>query len=477
MARSGALRVALLLLLAAGCSERPAAPQGEPQRGAPPPIVLVSLDTLRADALTPYGYALPTSPVLERFAREAVRFADAHANATATLPSHLSLLSSLYPAQLGITRADGENDNQARTRLRLADGVLTLAEALRAHGYQTLAFSDGGFVHPYYGFDQGFERFEVATGPGLYWNQLRRTTHRLADALAARDARGERAPLFLFLHSYDIHEPYSAPRPFERAFSEGSYAEFERAHGFAARPALVSRRRGSLSPRDVAWIRGLYDNGVRATDAALGSLFRVLRRHGLYDAALIAIVSDHGEEFLEHGDFGHGPRVYQELVRVPWLLRLPGAREAGRVVEAPVALLDLAPTLLDLAELPVPASFAGRSLRGVILRHDDGAWLGSRPLYVEAPDARRGALALRRGREKLVLPARGAPAELYDLAEDPGETRDLAAQRPQRAAALRAELLEWSERMQREAAQAGTLAVPADTPHPGEALRALGYVE
>lgn len=193
MARSGALRVALLLLLAAGCSERPAAPQGEPQRGAPPPIVLVSLDTLRADALTPYGYALPTSPVLERFAREAVRFADAHANATATLPSHLSLLSSLYPAQLGITRADGENDNQARTRLRLADGVLTLAEALRAHGYQTLAFSDGGFVHPYYGFDQGFERFEVATGPGLYWNQLRRTTHRLADALAARDARGESA--------------------------------------------------------------------------------------------------------------------------------------------------------------------------------------------------------------------------------------------------------------------------------------------
>jgi arylsulfatase A-like enzyme len=470
--RAAARALALLALgAAAGCGA-PSAPL------AAPPIVLVSLDTLRADALSAYGYPRPTSPALARFAAEAVRFEQAHAHASATLPSHLSLFTSLYPPQIGITRNDGRNDTQARTRLRLPDAALTLAEALRAKGYRTLAWSDGGFVHPYYGVDQGFEHFELASGPGLYWNQLPHTLARIDAELTRRAGLGERGPLFLFVHCYDIHEPYSAPPRFERRFSPGSYLEFEAQHGFAARPALLSRRASSLAPEDVAWARGLYDNGVRAADAGMAGLFALLRRHGLYDRALIAVVSDHGEEFLDHGDFGHGPRVYQELARVPWLLRLPGGREAGRVIAAPVGLVDVAPTLLELAGLPVPRSFGGRSLRDLIEGRDDGAWLESRPLLIEAPDARRGAVALRRGREKLVLPRREGPAELYDLHDDPGETRDLAPAQPQRAAVLRAELEMWVAELQRQGARAGTLAVPNEEPHPARAaLEALGYVE
>jgi arylsulfatase A-like enzyme len=469
-ARRCALALAALWSLA-GCG-----PSRAPANA--PPIVLVSLDTLRADALTPYGYVRPTSPALARFAREAVRFEQAHAHATATLPSHLSLFTSLYPPQLGITRNDGHNETQAKTRLRLPDAAFTLAEALQEKGYRTLGFADGGFVHPFYGMDQGFDRFELATGPGLYWNQLPRTLERIEAALAAREQRGEREPLFLFVHCYDIHEPYSAAPRFERRFSAGTYLEFEAKRGFAARPALLSRHRAELTPDDVAWARGLYDNGVRATDAAMAGLFALLRRHGLYDGALIAILSDHGEEFLDHGDFGHGPRVYQELARVPWLLRLPGARQAGRVIAAPVGLVDVAPTLLDLAGLPLPQAFGGRSLRGVIEGTDAGAWLEQRPLLIEAPDARLGALALRLGREKLVLPRREGPAELYDLRDDPGETRDLAAAQPERTAQLRSELETWVAELQRQGARAGTLAVPNEEPNPARgALEALGYVD
>jgi arylsulfatase A-like enzyme len=466
--------LALLALAAlAGCGDARA-----PEPAGPPAIVLVSLDTLRADALGSYGYPRPTSPALDAFAREAVRFADAGAQATATLPSHLSLFTSLYPARIAITRADGRNDTQARTRLRLPDAALTLAEALRARGYQTLAFTDGGFVHPFYGMDQGFDAFEMATGPGLYWNQLPRTLAQIEKRLAARAQAGDRSPLFLFVHSYDVHEPYSDIPAFARRFSEGSYAEFERERGFAARPALLSRHRPELTARDTEWVRGLYDNGVLATDTAMAGLFALLRKYELYDGALIAVVSDHGEEFLDHGDYGHGPRVYQELAHVPWLLRLPGARSGGRVVSQPVALLDVAPTLLDLAGLPVPPEFQGRSLRALLDGSDDGAWLASRALLLEAPDARRGAAALRRGAEKLVLPARDAPAELYDLASDPGERRDLAAEQPERAAALRAELETWVKRLHVEGAQAGTQAVPNREPHPSRgALEALGYVE
>ena len=210
----------------------------------------------------------------------------------------------------------------------------------------------------------------------------------------------------------------------------------------------------------------------------MAGLFALLDKHALYDGALIAVVSDHGEEFLDHGDFGHPPRVYQELAHVQWLLRLPDARDAGRVIAQPVALLDVAPTLLDLAGLPVPAEFQGRSLRGLLSGSDDGAWLAERALLSKPPT--RGAARWRCGAARRSSCSRRATAraELYDLAADPGETRDLAAERPERAAALRAELEAWVKQLHREGAQAGTQAVPNRDPHPSRgALEALGYVE
>jgi arylsulfatase A-like enzyme len=470
--RSRTRRLAALALWAA--SALACGPSGDP--GPRPSIVLVSLDTLRADHLTPYGYQRPTSPVLAAFAAEAVRFEAAHAHATATLPSHLSLLTSLLPPQLGITRP-GPHRSQATTRLRLADAVVTLAEVLRDHGYHTAAFSDGGYVHPFYGFDQGFEHFSVTSlQQGAYRNGLRRSLDRLREWLDGRDPPD--APVFVFLHTYDIHEPYSAPKPFDRAFSDLDYAGFRALRGFDARPVELSRRRAELTSEDVERARGFYDNGVRATDQALARLFALLRRHGLYQPALIAVLSDHGEEFLDHGDFGHGPRVYQELARVPLLIRLPGGEQAGRVVPGPVGLIDVAPSLLDFAGLPVPEDFAGRSLRGVMTGADTGAWLEQRPLYVDVPDVTSGVAALRRGDWKLIRGPEGP--ELYRLDRDPGERRDLAAREPERVRELSQLLDAWVVEMRETARRRGTLAVPSRETHPAEqeaALRALGYLE
>jgi arylsulfatase A-like enzyme len=467
-------RALLALALAGGLACAPS-----PVASAGPPIVLVSLDTLRADHLTPYGYARATSPSLARFAGESVRFDAAHAHSTATLPSHISLLTSLLPPSFGITRA-GEHGSQASTRLRLADPVVTLAQVLERHGYRTAAFTDGGYVHPFYGFDRGFEHFSVTrANEGAYWNGFRKSLGRMEDWLDELLASSAQPPpVFLFLHTYDIHEPYSAPKPFDRTWTDLDYRGFRAERGFEARPVELSRRRAELTARDVERVVGFYDNGIRATDQALGRLFAGLRKRGLYDDALIVVLSDHGEEFLDHGDFGHGPRVYQELARVPLLLRLPGGAEAGRAIAGPVGLIDVAPTLLDLAGLPIPASFSGRSLRAVISGDDDGAWLEERPLYVDAPLVKSDVAALRRGPWKLIRS--GRRSELYHLGDDPGETRDLASRQPQRARALRRELDDWIAALRTRARTEGTLAVPSRESHPAEqaeALRALGYVE
>jgi arylsulfatase A-like enzyme len=447
-----------------------------PSATARTPVILISLDTLRADHLTPYGYDRPTSPALARFARQAVRFDAAHAHATATLPSHLSLLTSLLPPQIGITRP-GENDTQARTRLRLPEAALTLAEVLHEHGYRTAAFTDGGYVHPYYGMDQGFDVFQVTTPrEGAYRNGFRTGLRRAAEWLGKRPA--DREPPFLFLHTYDIHEPYSPPPPFDRHFTDEDYAAFRERRGFDARPVLLSAHRGELTPQDVDSVRGFYDNGVFATDKALGNFFLLLHKRGIFDEALIVVLSDHGEEFLDHGDFGHGPSVYQELARVPLLVKLPGGAGGGRVVEDPVGLVDVAPTVLDLLGLPIPDAFAGASLRALLEGRDRGAFFEERPLYVDVPDVGAHVAALRRGRWKLVR--RGDRSELYDLGADPGEQRDLAAREPERTRALAEQLSRWTAELQQQGRRAGTWATPAPEPHPKEqqeALRALGYVE
>lgn len=428
-------------------------------RPAPPPIIVLSLDTLRADHLPSYGYARATAPTLDAFASEAVRFDEAIAQANATLPSHLSLITSLYPPHFRITRSR-DHTNQIRTRLRLPDAVQTLTEVLRDAGYETAAFTDGAFMNANYGFDQGFDTFSFnrysTTKPDF---GLRFTLHKLASFLDERSRAAPEKPLFLFVHSYDVHEPYDAPPPYDRVFGELSYAQLTEELGVKPRPRLLDRRADELSQQQVDAVRALYDNGIRRADALVGELFSLFRRHGLYDPALLVVLSDHGEEFREHGRFGHGLQLYRENVRVPLLIRLPEGRHGGRVVHEPVALLDVAPTLLELAGLPIPDQFAGRSLAPAVAGRPMPS-LASRPIYFECANLEDGVYGMQRGRWKIVRARRGGASEIYDLTGDPGETRNLVDGDPVLRDDLASQLETWQREMEATGRRNRWLSIP-----------------
>lgn len=455
----------VLAISGGGCGEQPV---------SCPSIVLVSLDTLRADHLSVYGYQRETSPVLDRFASEAIRFEEALAQAPGTLTSHLSLFTSLYPPQFGITRRDGRNWNQAVTTLRLRDSVVTLAEILREHGYRTIAFTDGGAVSPRYGFDQGFELYRVI--PRLVGKGKRLRIHSSIaelDGLLGKHENDEQ-PFFLFIHTYHIHSPYQSPPPFDRYFTSISSLALGGQRQFLINPA---RNKRAEAHADL--VRGFYDNGIRATDDSLRDLFDLLRRRGLYESSVIVVLSDHGEEFLDHGGFGHGGRLHQEHLLVPLLIRLPGGRRGGTVLPGPVGLVDVAPTLIELAGLEVPDQFRGRSLKRLLEGTDAGTWLAERRLYSDIPNVRSGLRSLRRGRWKLIESPWEQRVELYDLEVDPEETVNLAEDRTEILGQLRGELTDWVSEMEDRAQRDGTLAVDTNEPLSSEhreQLRELGYL-
>jgi arylsulfatase A-like enzyme len=358
---------------------RVAAPAAEAARaaaaGAPPNLVLISIDTLRADHLGCYGYARATSPVLDALARRSLRFADAHAPTPWTLPSHATMLTGRDPLELGILDKSGT----------LPAGVPTLAEPLRARGYQTAAFVDsgpGGFVGARRGFDRGFDRFSHAphgagAGAGEDENDMRRTVDAGLEWLRHRDPS---RPFFLFLHTKSVHSqpqgrrggrhaPYDKPDAYLARFLPGARLRFSwndagRAGAGYLREMNKRIARGTLG-RDafpdakLAELVALYDAGIYYVDEQIGRLLASLAELGLEGDTAVVVTADHGEAFLDHRFFLH-QELYHPLIQVPLILRLPDGRRG--TVERTVRLADLAPTLLALAGAEPPRELRGRSL-------------------------------------------------------------------------------------------------------------------
>jgi arylsulfatase A-like enzyme len=433
------LSVALAGALPGGCTGgRVSAPVPD----GPRRIILISLDTVRADHLGIYGYDLPTSPALDRFAASAVVFDDAVAQASATLASHASILTSRIPRHHGASFAN---------RHGLGAGVPTLAGLLRDAGYRTAAFTGGGQLDRRFGLDRGFEEyretrfnqnFHDTAGLGIEW---------------LRAHRGER--VFLFLHTYEPHHPYVA-----RGL-RGLESDYD-----GPLPPVISLellkeiKSGSreIDERDLRHIVNAYDNDLRSTDDGFRRLHRFLRRQGLLEDALIVVTSDHGEEFGEHGSVGwHGHTLYEELLRVPLIVKLPGNAHAGTRVPSSVRGLDIAPTILELAGVPVPDGFQGVSLRPLM---SPGSLSVDRPALSEL-DAVPSSVSYRRRPWKL------DGARLFDLDADPLEARDLAPVEPERLESLNQSVREWL----------GILPPPAPErveleDSTLEQLRALGYL-
>lgn len=334
-----------LLLAAAlwtGCAE-PALP---PVRG----IVLISIDTLRADHLGAYGYARDTSPFLDELAARGVLFERAVAQYPNTLTSHMSLLTGLYPAEHGVFPPDGV----------LSPSIPTLAELLAAAGWRTAGFVEDGYVNGEYGFERGFSRWHDEVGrylPTQIEQTLERGVSFLREMAETRET-GETEPFFLFLHTYAVHDPYDPPEPFASRYWQGPRPE---GAFHPAGPELLAfnRRQGELSEAARRWLVARYDGSIRYADSVLRGFFAELDRLGLTDEVAVVVTSDHGEEFLEHGRLAH-TQVYDETLHVPLLVIHPGV--TPRRVPALVQGIDLFPTLLELAGVGVPEHASGRSL-------------------------------------------------------------------------------------------------------------------
>ena len=324
-----------------------------PSSGCPDCNVLViSIDTLRADHLGCYGYPKPTSPNIDRFRKESVLFRTAIAHAPSTEPSHASIFTSMIPAHHGALRAK---------RMPISKNVVTMAEILRSAGYRTVSFNGGGQVGASYGFDRGFEVYESSTG---------RFSEKVGAAIdwLERNAEGK---FFLFLHTYEVHAPYEPTADYLRLFE----TEYSGTLPDRITPGLLIKINAGavdLDGRDVRHIVNTYDAQIRSMDDAFGKLITHLRSTRLLDRTLIVFTSDHGEEFGEHGQLGrHSHALYDELLRVPLIVRMPGARSASTVVERQVRGIDILPTVVDVLDLQSLAQFEGSTLTGLMAQRQE----------------------------------------------------------------------------------------------------------
>jgi arylsulfatase A-like enzyme len=437
-----------------------------------PNVLLVMVDTLRADHLSCYGSTVVRTPHIDQLADAGLRYANAFSQASWTRPSVATILTGLYPSSHGaVHKAD-----------RLPDRVDTLAEMLQRAGYRTVGFADNANVSQAFNFQQGFDEYhylapafffgadEPAAQLALYGG-LRLVRERFlarhvdvhsyyqpAEVVTA-DVRGwldhrpasDTAPFFLFAHYMDPHDPYFA-HPFD---GEG-YAR-------VANP--------NPSPELAEKLHRLYAGEITYLDEHLGVLFDDLRRRGLWEKTMIVLTGDHGEEFHEHGGWWHGTTLYDEQVHVPLLVKPTGAH-AGRVVEELATSLDITPTVLSAAHAPVPAT-----LQGHALPLDGGAPPSRQSVFAEE-DLEGNVLQAVRTRDWKFINAnpgnpRGlAPEELYDLGRDPGEHANAVGAAPAQAEMMRAEL---GKSVLEARKHAGATEQGREDAATHERLRALGY--
>ncbi len=427
------LRITTALLAFAilcGISARVARP--EPSIPSPS-VLLITIDTLRADHVACYGYAPVETPAMDGLAAEGARFENAYAQVPITLPSHAVILTGTYPMFNGV---------RDFTSPGLPAGIPTLAEMLRRKGYRTAAFVSSYALNSMWGLNRGFEVYDDSVGldPGrstdifLLERRGDRTVDRMLDWLNQQGS----APFFVWLHLYDPHSPYRPPEPYLSKY--------------AGHP---------------------YDGEIAFDDAQVGRVFARLKELHLFDKTAVLLLSDHGESLGEHGEDEHGFFIYSATLRVPLIVKLPGDSLAAKVVSEPVGTVDVASTIAQLCGIPAAQtrSFQGRSLIRALSTQPSGE---EQTVYAESyyPRDSFGWHELR----GLISP-RGkyidAPRpELYDLGRDPAERTNLVSSSASVAAALREKLVEFERRYSGQA----TSSLAKLDPETVERLRSLGYV-
>ena len=466
----------LAALPSAGC--RPGT--DEATRTPPRHVFLITVDTLRADHLSGYGYGRATSPALDRLAASGTLFERAIAQWPKTGPSFASLFTGRYPQSTGLTY---------KAALNVPAEYETLPEFFQARGFTTFGVVSNAVLAARFGWDQGFDRFvETWGGPDhptdpeefrrlLSAPRVNELALPVLDQLAGEARQDPRRRLFVWLHYSDPHAPYILPPGVENPFLGDA---LDRRGTRVDLAGTTGKKLGEED--DLAFYVAQYDANVLVTDRAIDQALAHARQLGLLDDALIVFTADHGESLGEHGLlFEHGPLPYNTTAHVPLFLVRPGAIAAQRVGR-PVELVDLYPTLRDLA-LPgaEAAGLEGKSLLPLLAGGPEEQVARFRQAFSEAGSRwnhgyftsvqeQTWKLVQRRpGRRAAGKPLR---YELYDLASDPLETRDLAAERPEEVRRLRGALLAWMK----EGAGGAPRGQEQDSEEQRKALKALGYV-
>ena len=442
--------------------------QGGPDR---PNLILISIDCLRADHVGAYGYRRSTTPSIDELAKEAVVFENAWSSSSWTIPSHMSMLTGLPPSIHGL--AGSPESFWAGRSKGLARSVPYLPELLARAGYETDGLVSSAPLSPAYGFERGFN---------LYRQHGARASDVVDSALAlSRQSKGRRQ--FLFVHLIDPHWPYQPAIEF-RQYAENFIDRFgPRPQEISELLTKVRDRRPPENPDEITQAVHLYDAAIAYTDQELGRLFDGLEEMGLYEQSLILMTADHGEAFFEHDNWMHDGTLYEEEIRVPLIVKWPG-RVEPRTVKTPVSHEDIFTTLLEAAGLSAPSS------QGVNLRDlTRGAKPDNRHVVSEvsreSPRGTMRLIALRDGNLKYIATLLGSPdgeisldevveEELYDLAQDPAEKRNLLTESSREATRFRRLLRTYVERVGRTKADEGELLLRDE--EMDSRLRALGYV-
>lgn len=404
------------------------------------PVILISIDTLRADHLSSYGYQAIKTPEIDAYAQNGTLFTQAACQIPLTLPSHASLFTSTYPFENGVE----ENAE------RVPAGVVTLASVLRSHGYQTGAFIGSVFLERQFGLDPGFDEYDspfnfsagsrisgsmiFAGGPqNPYSVREKRDGALVVSATLHWLAAHHGEPVFAFVHLFDVHEPYSIP-------------------------ADVARQRGISR----------YDAQIEYVDGVLGLFRKRLQASGWWDRSLVILVSDHGESLGEHGEKSHGYFIYQSTLWVPLMFHWPtGAPAYPARVSQPAGLIDVAPTVLDFLHLPATPSFQGQSLLPDLKSGGYAHAVFSESVYTRDAFGWAPLRSLRLGRYKYIAAPK---AELYDLQQDPEEQTNLVGKNPAEAQELRIKLEKLVAQRKPQSAH------PDITPATRTLLQSLGYL-
>jgi arylsulfatase A-like enzyme len=396
-----------------------------------PNVILISLDTLRADHLGVYGYERPTSPFLDSLAEEGALFENVYAQSSWTLPSHLSMLFSLNSASHQVYFNDQKIDRS----------LPSLASFLRNQGYVTLGFTGGGYVSSIYGFAKGFDWYDEPVGgrkAPLGQDEAERLYEFTSDWLANNRDK----PFFLFLHTFQIHGPYACPEPWNTMFLEEGAAWDQ----IALRRFLDQNGEDyAFSPAERSNIVGLYDGEIRYTDdMLLKPLAQRLKELGIYDNTMIIVTSDHGEEFNDHGGWLHGRTVYDELIRVPLLIKFPRSSYRGQRIPAKTRLIDILPTVLESLQIPYDRdAVEGRSLIEFLGgRESEDRIFISDLAHKNVPEPCPALIASNKNGLKFIIEKSKEgikTVETFDLSRDPNEKNDISV----RAQKLREEVVRF----------------------------------